>query len=66
MKSEINNINDDHKICLYKKDKDGIIQENRQFLFDIKDFLQDQLNKTRRKQSKRRFIINKREFRNNK
>ena len=52
MKSEINNINDDHKICLYKKDKDGIIQENRQFLFDIKDFLQDQLNQTKERVEK--------------
>ena len=52
MKSEINNINDDHKICLYKKEKDEIIQENRQFLYDIKDFLQEQLNQTKEKVEK--------------
>ena len=52
MKTEINNINDDHRICLYKKEKDGIIQENRQFLFDIKDFLQEQLNQTKERVEK--------------
>ena len=26
MKNEINEINDDHKICLYKKEKDALIQ----------------------------------------
>ena len=52
MKNEINEINDDHKICLYKKDKDTLIQENRQFLFDIKDFLQEQLNQTKERVEK--------------
>ena len=52
MKNEINNINDDHKICLYKKEKDNLIQENRQFLFDIKDFLQEQLNQTKERVEK--------------
>jgi hypothetical protein len=52
MKDEINNINDDHKICLYKKEKDQLIQENRQFLFDIKDFLQEQLNQTKERVEK--------------
>ena len=52
MKNEINTINDDHKICLYKKEKDNLIQENRQFLFDIKDFLQEQLNQTKERVEK--------------
>ena len=47
MKNDIEEIDDDHKICLYKKEKDEIIKENRQFLFDIKNFLQDQLTQTK-------------------
>ena len=52
MKTEINNINDDHRICLYKKEKDDLIQENKKFLFDIKDFLQEQLNQTKERVEK--------------
>ena len=52
MEEEINKINDDHKICLYKKEKDDIIQENKKFLFDIKDFLQEQLNQTKERVEK--------------
>ena len=47
MKNDIEEIDDDHKICLYKKEKDEIIKENRQFLFDIKNFLQEQLTQTK-------------------
>ena len=44
MENDLLEINDDHKICLYKKDKDDLIKENRLFLSDIKNFLQDQLS----------------------
>lgn len=47
MKNDIEQINDDHKICLYKKEQDETIKKNRQFLFDIKNFLQDQLTQTK-------------------
>ena len=47
MKNDTEEIDDDYKICLYKKEKDEIIKENRQFLFDIKNFLQDQLTQTK-------------------
>ena len=49
MQNDIEEIKDDHKICLYKKEKDNTIKENRQFLFDIKNFLQDQLPQTKEK-----------------
>ena len=52
MQNDIENINDDHKICLYKKEKDETIKENRQFLFDIKNFLQDQLTQTKERVEK--------------
>ena len=52
MQNDIDEINDDHKICLYKKDKDETIKENRQFLFDIKNFLQDQLTQTKERVEK--------------
>ena len=47
MENDINEINDDYKICLYKKEKDETIKENRNFLFDIKNFLQEQLTQTK-------------------
>ena len=52
MQNEIEEINDDHKICLYKKEKDDIIKENRKFLFDIKNFLQEQLTQTKERVEK--------------
>ena len=52
MQHDIQEINDDHKICLYKKEKDETIKENRQFLFDIKNFLQDQLTQTKERVEK--------------
>ena len=52
MQNDIVEMNDDHKICLYKKEKDETIKENRQFLFDIKNFLQDQLTQTKERVEK--------------
>jgi hypothetical protein len=52
MQNDIEQIDDDHKICLYKKEKDETIKENRQFLFDIKTFLQDQLTQTKERVEK--------------
>lgn len=52
MENDIKEINDDHKICLYKKDKDELINENHLFLSDIKNFLKDQLNQTKEKVEK--------------
>ena len=49
MKNEINLIEDDKKICLYKKEKDSTILENKQFLSDIENFLKENLNKTKQK-----------------
>ncbi len=49
MQNEIEEIKDGHKICLYKKEKDNTMKENRQFLFDIKNILQDQLPRTKEK-----------------
>lgn len=43
MQNDIEEIKNDHKICLYKKVKDNTIKGNSQYLFDIKIFLQDQL-----------------------
>ena len=52
MEEEISQINDDHKVCLYKKEKDEIIQENNKFLTEIKDFLQEQLSQTKERVEK--------------
>jgi len=52
MEEEISQINDDHKVCLYKKEKDEIIQENNKFLTEIKGFLQDQLSQTKERVEK--------------
>jgi len=52
MENDINEINDDYKICLYKKEKDETIKENRNFLFDIKNFLQEQLTQTKERVEK--------------
>ena len=52
MEEEISKINDDHKVCLYKKEKDEIIQENNKFLTEIKGFLQDQLSQTKERVEK--------------
>ena len=52
MQYDIEEINDGHKICLYKKEKDETIKENRQFLFDIKNFLQEQLTQTKERVEK--------------
>ena len=52
MQNDIEKINDAHKICLYKKEKDETIKENRQFLFDIKNFLQEQLTQTKERVEK--------------
>ena len=41
MQNDIEEIKDDHKICLCKKVKDNTIKGNCQYLFDIKNFLQD-------------------------
>ena len=49
MKNEINLIDDDKKICLYKKENDNTILENKQFLSDIENFLKENLNKTKQK-----------------
>ena len=49
MKNDIEEIKDAHKICLYKKEKDNTIKGNRQFLFDIKNFLQDKLPQVKEK-----------------
>jgi hypothetical protein len=49
MKNEVDLINDDKKICLYKKEKDNTILDNKQFLSDIENFLREQLNKTKEK-----------------
>ena len=49
MQNDNEEIKDDYKICLYKKVKDNTIKENSQFLFGIKNFLQDQLPKTKEK-----------------
>ena len=52
MEEEISQINDDHKVCLYKKEKNEIIQENNKFLTEIKDFLQEQLSQTKERVEK--------------
>ena len=52
MEEEVSQINDDHKVCLYKKEKDEIIQENNKFLTEIKDFLQEQLSQTKERVEK--------------
>ena len=49
MKEEVNSIDDDKKICLYKKEKDNIILDNKQFLSDIENFSKENLNKTKQK-----------------
>ena len=49
MQEEINNIKQDTEACLYKKEKDSTISENRQFLSDIETFLQEQLSQTKEK-----------------
>ena len=43
MQNVIEEIKDDYKICLSKKEKDNSIIGNRQYLFDKKNILQDQL-----------------------
>lgn len=52
MQNEINNIQKDQNICLFKKEKDNIIKENKQFLLDIEAFLKEQLSQTKEKVSK--------------
>ena len=52
MQNDIEEINDDHKICLYKKEKDENTKENHQFLLDIKNFLQEQLTQTKERVEK--------------
>ena len=49
MKKDVELIKDDKKICIYKKEKDNTILDNKQFLSDIENFLKDQLNKTKEK-----------------
>ena len=52
MQNEIEEQKDDYQVCLYKKGKNETIKENSQFLYDIKDFLQDQLIQTKEKVEK--------------
>ena len=52
MQDDIEKIKDDYNVCIYKKEKDEIIEKNRQFLDDIKNFLQDQLIATKEKVEK--------------
>lgn len=59
MQNEIEEINDDHKICLYKKEKDDIIKENRKFLFDIKNFYKNNLHKQKKELKKKKVILKK-------
>lgn len=49
MKEEVANIAQDTKVCLYKKEKDQTISENRQFLLDIEAFLREHLIQTKEK-----------------
>ena len=59
MKYAIEEINDDYKICLYKKEKDETIKENRQFLFDIKIFYKSNSLKQKKGLKKKKIILEK-------
>lgn len=49
MKKEVSAIDSDKKVCLYKKEKDSTIEDNKHFLEDIENFLQENLSKTKQK-----------------
>lgn len=49
MKKEVSQIDSDKKVCLYKKDKDATIEDNKHFLADIENFLKENLEKTKQR-----------------
>jgi hypothetical protein len=49
---EVESIKSDKKVCLFKKEKDGLINENIKFLSDIQFFLNQNLEKTKNKSVK--------------
>lgn len=49
---EVESIKSDKKICLFKKEKDGVLNENIKFLNDIQYFLNQNLEKTKVKSLK--------------
>ena len=49
MQEEVDNIKQDSEVCLYKKEKDSTISENRQFLLDIETFLREHFIQTKEK-----------------
>ena len=46
---EIEGIKSDKKICLYKKNKDAFLSENKKFLIDLQLFMNENLEKTKSK-----------------
>ncbi len=46
---EINSIKSDKKICLYKKNKDAVLSENKKFLNDLQFFMNENVEKTKNK-----------------
>ena len=46
---EVERIKSDKKICLYKKSKDAMFSENKKFLNDLQIFMNENLEKTKKK-----------------
>jgi len=46
---EIDAIKSDKKICLYKKNKDAVLSENKKFLNDLQFFMNENVEKTKNK-----------------
>lgn len=49
---EVESISSDKKVCLYKKSKDAVLEENKNFLRDLIFFINDNLEKTKLKSIK--------------
>lgn len=46
---EVESIKNDKKICLYKKNKDALLSENKKFLNDLQSFMIENVEKTKNK-----------------
>jgi hypothetical protein len=49
---EVESIKSEKKVCLYKKEKDAVLNQNKKFLSDLQFFLQENLEKTKEKSVK--------------
>ena len=52
MLKEVESINSEKKVCLFKQEKDQYILENKKFLTDLNYFLKENLEKTKEKSKK--------------